>query len=213
MQSDHPFISSAVSVESPNATFKMEGGEISSIKFKSGIRGDFEHYVNGAVRKLFYGAGGSIDISGGSITGNIRNSDLGTDIYVRESDVFRLSGNARIGTIRIDSEQFSIESSMRLSGSATIDTLMLVHDGLTSPSVIIDGNYSGTVSKLHLSTQNFIISDYYNLWTNKRIIVNGTANNINMFNDALGYFFNFDPMDTPIRTTHILNANGVLVRK
>ncbi|MDR2148571.1 MAG: InlB B-repeat-containing protein, partial [Tannerella sp.] len=76
----------AVLVSGINSSFKMEGGEISGMKFGT---------ENCAIS---VSDGGLFEMSGGSVTDN--SSSYGVnDIYIDYNGVFRLSGNARIGTL------------------------------------------------------------------------------------------------------------------
>jgi len=169
MRNDSKIITNirAVSVSGINAVFKMEGGEISGT---SGGYGNDYYGVNA-------NNGGTFEMSGGSV------SYFSTDVYIQHAGIFRLSGNARIGT------------------------LMLHANNATNRSfVTIIGNYGGTVTRLHLNYEY----RGNNWWTNAPVIVNGTANVINMFNNGLGIFFRDN---TPISATHILNASGFLILK
>ena len=164
---------SAVSAEGSNATFKMEGGEISG--------NNSFLYNSGTCVQVYNGA--TFEMSGGSISGN---NNWAHDLNIGHDCTFRMSGNARIGT------------------------LALVASDATRSSINIVGSYNGTVTRLHLrgysywdAYPNTVIS----WWTNALLIVNGTTNVINMFNNCLGNF----AYSTPITATHVLNSSGRLV--
>ena len=166
----------AVSVDGINSVFKMEGGEIS---------GNNVSVLNFTLLNVYNG--GTCEMKGGSITGNTYN-----DIYINYDCIFRLSGNARIGT------------------------LMLVANATTCPYVNINGNYSGTITRLHLGGETLTQSDVVNWWTNASVIINGTTSNIGMLNDGLGDFrwgYSCVSLVSLIGATHIINTSGLLVFK
>jgi len=136
--------------------------------------------------------GARCEVSGSSIiTGNNGGGYDWRDMFIGYNCTFSLSGNARIGKIFLNAE-----------------------NATTRSTVTIDGNYSGTVTELNLrgnsSNENTIVS----WWTSIPIIINGTANVINMFNNGLGDFLNSASFTVRhINATHILNADGFLVQK
>ena len=129
--------------------------------------------------------GGTFEMSGGSIIDN--SGSYGDDILIDYESAFRLSGGARIGAITLNANNTSTHSSIN-----------------------INGNYSGTVNRLHLNGSSLSGATY---WTNLPVILNGTANIINMFNNGLGDFNYGSYNHKPISATYIINANGVLVLK
>ena len=170
-----------VRVEGINASFKMDGGEIT------------ENAAYDAV--VYVTAGATFEMSGGSITGNqgSAKNDNGTEVFINDANcIFRLSGNAKIGRL-----------------------MLFANNNTTRSTVTIVGNYSGTVTTLHLSGNQYA-NDVAPLWTNAPVIVNGTAGVISMFNNGgLGNFsYNMQFWaGVSIRATHELNASGVLVLK
>ena len=174
--------SCVVLIEGENAGFKMNGGEIS---------GNTDNISNGG--SVYVIAGGTFEMSGGSIIGN----NYKADIFIDDTNCkFLLSGNAEIGTL-----------------------ILYANNNTTCSYIIINGNYSGTVTTLHLAGTNDSASTVANFWTNAQVIVNGTTNVISMFNN--GGLGNFRPRNTrgiieegtSIRTTHELNDVGELVLK
>jgi len=166
----------AVSVEGINAIFKMEGGEISRTAAYVSVAG------------VHVSAGGTFEMSGGSITSNNTQT---IDLYIDYNCTFRLSGNARIGSLMLNA-----------------------NNATTRSSVTIVGNFSGTVTRLHLSGYLTNLSAAAStLWTNAPVVINGTVGIINMFNNGLGDFQDNFLRQTPISATHILNASGLLVLK
>ena len=147
----------------------MEGGEI----------------IRNAYYNLYVKDGGTFEMSGGSITSDNAES---IDVYIDCDCSFRLSGNARIGT------------------------LVLYTYNTKHSSINIVDNYIGTVTRLHLSGYLTSLSAVAStLWTNVPVVINGTASVINMFNNGLGNFQDNFLRQTPISSTHILNASGYLV--
>ena len=171
----------AVFVSGLNATFKMEGGEI------SGNNAGFYEFSGGVTVT----AGGTFDLSGGRITGNTSLSHGADDTYINYNGTFRLHGNARIGTL-----------------------ILNANNATTRSSVDIIGNYSGTVTRLHLRGMTNTSSDVPIWWTNVPVIINGSSV-INMFNNGLGDFRygNGNSTAASIYATHVLNANGFLIPK
>ena len=163
-----------------NASFKMEGGEIS---------GNRVYTLRSAI--VYVTASATFEMSGGSITGNGQNGN-DTEVFIDDANcTFRLSGNARIGRL-----------------------MLYAKNNTTRSNITIVGNYSGTVTSLHLSGYSNA-STVATFWTNAPVIVNGTASVISMFNNGgLGNFSTYLGVGgTSIRATHELNAAGVLVLK
>jgi hypothetical protein len=174
----------AVRVEGINAVFKMEGGEISGNGNSNAGSGNYCVNIN---------AGGTFDMSGGSITGN--NARYYADLFINDANcTFRLSGNAVIGSM-----------------------ILYANNNTTRSTITIAGNYSGMVTTLHLSGNSTNYTTIASFWTNAPVIVNGTASVISMFNNGgLGNFCRtnyYTNYGNSIRTTHELNASGVLVLK
>jgi len=173
--------SRAIFVEGINAGFKMEGGEITG------------NNVWSSRSIVIVSAGATFEMSGGSITGNNNR----TDVFIEDANcTFRLSNNARIGTL-----------------------ILCANNNTSRAIVTIVGSYSGTVTTLHLAGSGNS-STVTSFWTNAPVIVNGTAGIISMFNNGgLGNFSYLDILGetsgvgTSIRATHELNASGVLVLK
>ena len=164
--------SGAVDISGSNASFKMEGGEI------SGFIPPWISY--GANFCVYVSSGATFEMSGGRIF----NSSSFVDVFISYDCIFRLSGNARIGELTLDA-----------------------NNATTRSSVTIVGNYSGTVTRLHLTGDS-------TLWTNVPVVISGTPSVINMFNNGLGNFLNtLNYMVGPISATHVLNADGFLVLK
>ena len=132
---------------------------------------------------------GTFEMSGGSTAGNSASAEV---IYVDYNGTFRLSGNAKISTLMLNAD-----------------------NNTTRPCVTIDGNFSGTVTRLHLRGNNSNENTIATWWTNAPVIVNGTVNVINMFNNGLGNFYSSSGLSTgtSISATHVLNADGFLVLK
>ena len=132
---------------------------------------------------------GTFEMSGGSIEGNTTGAEV---IYIDYNGTFRLSGNAKIGAL-----------------------MLFANNNTTRPSVTIDGNFSGTVTRLHLRGNNINTNTVATWWTNVPVVINGTANVISMFNNGLGNFYsNSGIMEgISIYATHVLNASGFLVLK
>ena len=175
--------SSTIFVEGLNSIFKMEGGEICE-NLPNGGRSYRE------TAGVSVSSSGTFEMSGGSITGN--NNSISEDVIIGKDCTFRLSGNARIGTVMLDSDNSNNHA-----------------------SVTTAANYNGTVTTLNLYAGSFVTSpstDLSTWWTNKSVIINGTANVINMFNNGLGSFVS-NYYTQPISATHILNASGYLVLK
>ena len=93
---------------------------------------------------------GSFEMNGGSITGNTTTyGNAIEDVNIRNDAIFRLSGNARIGTL-----------------------ILSANNAATHPSVNI-GNYSGTVTRLHLHGESaWSASEAAVWWTNVPVIIN-----------------------------------------
>ena len=163
----------AVYIGGSNANFKMEGGEITE-----------NRHITAAVQAS---AGGTFEMSGGSITGNTTNGIA--DLFIDYNCTFYLSDNARIGVITL-----------------------FANNATTHSSITINGIFGGTVTRLHLSGDNRNVNTIAIWWTNAPVIINGTANVISMFNNGLGDF-RYNPPGQPISATHILNASGILVLK
>ena len=173
-------LTGAVYVGGLNASFKMEGGEIT---------GNNPSYSSPVIGGVYVGSSGTLEVSGGSITGNTTYNV--EDLFIDYDGTFRLSGNARIGTLTLNA-----------------------NDATTSASVNINGNYNGTVSRLHLRGNGYYLSTVANWWTNVPVIVNGTSSIISMFNNGLGDFLDIYIRDVmPISASHELNASGFLVLK
>jgi hypothetical protein len=168
----------AVFVDGINAGFKMEGGEIIAPPYSN---------IYSAFSNVYVRGGGTFEMNSGSITGGTQAEDM----YIAPDGIFRLSGNARIGTL-----------------------ILYANNATTRASITIVGNYSGTVNRLHLRGNDIFASNVVVWWTNVPVIVNGTAGVISMFNNGLGDFLGmYDGSGTPIGVTHELNANGFLVLK
>jgi len=144
-------------------------------------------------------------------------------VHVMANATFEMSGGSITGNSSIEVADLFIDDencTFLLSGSATIDVLRLIaNNNTTRSTVTIAGNYSGMVTTLHLGGPNAISgSEVITNWTNAPVIVNGTATIISMFNNGgLGNFLRVSFGTTytvaAIRTTHELNASGVLVLK
>jgi len=134
-------------------------------------------------------AGGTFEMSGGNITDNTAYSSL-DDVYIDYDCIFRLSGSARIGKITLSA-----------------------NNNTTRSTVTIAGNFSGTVTTLHLCGSINSLNTIADWWTNVPVIVGGTTSSISMFNNGLGNFRNNMSAVTPISVTHVLNNLGLLVLK
>ena len=136
--------------------------------------------------------GAKCEVSGSSIiTSNDGAGYDWRDMFIGYNCTFSLSGIARIGRLFLNAE-----------------------NATTRSTITINGSYSGTVTGLYLrgnsSNENTIVI----WWTNMPIIINGTANVFNMFNNGLGDFLNASSFTVRhISETHILNADGFLVLK
>ena len=137
--------------------------------------------------------GGSFEMNGGSIISNASVTSGMDDLYISHNGTFRLSGNAKIGALMLNANSATERSSINIAG-----------------------NYSGTVTRLHLRGQTTTSNNVSIWWTNAPVIVNATVNVINMFNNGLGSFY-YGTSGTyaidGIGATHVLNASGVLVLK
>ena len=114
---------------------------------------------------------------------------------ISDGATFEMSGGtitSNTGTDLI----ISNNSTFRLSGNATIDILTMNATSTVRTAITINGSYSGTVSRLNLNGG-------VNSWVNQPVIINGTPNIINMFNNALSFSL----------TTHVINSSGFLVLK
>ena len=132
-------------------------------------------------------AGATFEMSGGTVAGN----SAYMDVFINDDNSkFLLSGSARISTI-----------------------YLYANNNTTRSTITIVGNYSGTINTLHLSGNNTNLTNVAAFWTNAPVIVNGTAGIISMFNNGSLGNFRVGSGSTPIRNTHELNANGILVRK
>ena len=166
----------AVFVSGLNSIFKMEGGEIISPPFSL----MYAQYAG-----VYVSAGGIFEMSSMSNTTRVEV------LYIDYDGIFRLSGNARIGTLFLNA-----------------------NNATTRTSITINGNYSGSVAWLHLGGTG--ISDASTIagwWTNVRVITNGTASIANIFNNGLGDFYNSFYSVASINATHVFNSDGFLVLK
>jgi len=171
---------------------------------------------------LIEGSNANFKMEGGEISGNSTTVSSYGCVHVSASGRFEMSGgsierNNSIADVFID----DANCTFLLSGNANIGTLILYANNNTTRSTVTFGNnFSGTVTTLHLvgtRTNNSV--NIATFWTNVRVIVNGTAGVISMFNN--GGLGNFRPKNargtiesgTSIRATHELNANGILVPK
>jgi len=142
--------------------------------------------------------GGTFEMVGGRISNNTGPTGDALDVFIDYDCTFRLSGNARIGVLSLNANNATSHS-----------------------TVTIVGNYSGTVTTLHLLGNNYIDINFIKTWwTNAQVIVNGTASVINLFNNGLGVFYPtynsvsfYSPTPASISATHELNAAGILVLK
>jgi hypothetical protein len=178
----------AVYVNSSNAVFKMEGGEI------SGNNNTYNaSLIPSGVRIC---NGGIFEMSGGSITGY--TTVYGTHALIIDDDncTFRLSGSARIGTLMLHSYSASTRASVTIDGN---------YSGIVTILHLRGNNFGGDFALDRGAVAN--------RWTNAPVIVNGSASVINMFNNSLGDFYtaHVTPSTYPISATHVLNAGGFLV--
>ena len=172
----------AVLVDGLNSVFKMEGGEVSGNNWWNNF-----YYTDLSCVHISNGA--TFEMTGGSITDN---NNRRNEVIIGHDCTFRLSGNARIGTLTLYAYNYSIN--------------------VITPAVNIAGNYSGTVTSLNLNGSTVFVDNIIAWWTNVPVIVNGTEGIINMFNNGLGNF-GFGGTAKPISATHVLNASGILVLK
>ncbi|MCL2184982.1 MAG: InlB B-repeat-containing protein [Treponema sp.] len=92
----------AVNISGTNARFNMEGGEISGNNTNAAATSTD---VNGGVTLRT----GFFNMSGGKITGNTHQGSNNADVYIASTAVgaFTLSGNAQIGTLKLNATSAS----------------------------------------------------------------------------------------------------------
>ena len=135
--------------------------------------------------------GSSFELSGGILTGYTSTREDYGDVFIEHDCTFRLSGSTRIGKL-----------------------LLAANNATSHSSVTINGNYSGTVTRLNLYGNTSNANTVANWWTNAPVIVNGTSSVINMFNNGLGDFVPTSYYNsTPIYTTRVLNTSGHLIMR
>jgi len=120
---------STVFVEGLNASFKMEGGEISENLPRDG---NISLTAGVSVR-----SGGTFEMSGGSITGN--NNGYSTDLNIGHDCLFRLFGNARIGVLMLYADNATVRASITVAGNynGTVTTLHLLSNTWWSESDVV----------------------------------------------------------------------------
>ena len=90
-----------IRVEGTNASFKMEGGEITENRASTAI--------------VHVSAGATFEMSGGSITGNANNI---TEVFIDDANcTFRLSGSAQIGTLILYANNNTTRATVTIVGS------------------------------------------------------------------------------------------------
>ena len=177
----------AVYVGSSNASFKMEGGEI------SGNNG-------GTNSSFFYScvhveSGGTFEMSGGSITGNTYRNRA-QDVYIHYDGKFLLSGNARIGTLMLYTNyDANVRSTVIIDG---------IYSGMVTILHLRGYNSSANVVANMWTNVPVIING-----TASVISMFNTA-----LGDFVEQYIATSSVDLqPISTTHVLNASGILVLK
>ena len=142
------------------------------------------------------GATSVFTMKGGEISGNHHTgseSDATGGVYVQEHATFVMSG----GKISGNTSAFNASSAadvmvshltqFTLSGNAEIGAIIL-HAYALHASVNITGFYGGKVERFHLYGYDANPNTVAGYWTDKTVIVGGSAANIAMFNAALGQF-------------------------
>jgi hypothetical protein len=181
-------------------TFTMEDGEISGNI--STAAGTSNNTAGGVSINSGGFENGTFIMNGGSITGNTLN---GTAQFI--SDVY-FNNNAT--------------GVMRISGSASIETLMLnAFSAVLRATLNISGVYSGTIGTLNLRAGNPNMDPGIAWWDDKHVIQGHggytlTPADIDKFNNALVDFVKNNqtgPFTQAISNTHTINASGVLVVK
>ncbi|MCL2229705.1 MAG: InlB B-repeat-containing protein [Treponema sp.] len=171
--------SAAVNITGASSVFEMSGG---SIDGNNNTIGATNTNATGGV----YFTGGTFTMSGGSITGNTQGTEA-SDTYhaVTTANRFTMSGNASIGTLKLNAT------------STTAGATMSIGTGWT-----------GNITTLNLRGEINAIATALGYWTNStRTILNGiTAAQVARI--GLGEFISSNNTRQTITDTHIIGTTG-----
>ena len=138
--------SAAVRMNSANATFNMEGGQITANNNTTAIT---DTSASGGIIIT----SGRFNMTGGSITGNTQSGQA-SDVYYASAvtDRFNISGNAQIGVLKLN-------SFVTTNAAVTIGA----------------GGWTGAVTTLNLRGDNADIATAAGYWNNRQVFNNITA--------------------------------------
>jgi len=170
--------SAAVYLNNANATFNMEGGQITA-------NNNTIEITNTGVSGGVIIANGTFNMTGGSITGNTHLGEA-SDVYisVMNSDRLTISGNAQIGVLKLN-------AGATAGASVTIES----------------AGWNGSIGKLNLRGNDNDIATVAGYWNNRQIFNNITASQIAQI-IALGEFINSNNARQAISPAYIIGKEG-----
>ena len=145
-----------VYVNGSNATFTMEGGEITGNSPAAGS----------SIGSVNIGDGATFNMSGGSITGNLNlHHTIPQDVYINPNCTFRLSGSATIGNLMLNATGATSRPSISINGSHSGSITALYLRGTawtnelinwwTNAPIIVNGNTT-VINRFNNALGNFV---------------------------------------------------------